>query len=40
MTAYLGKSCSFELLCVSFVNVDQFVCVLISRLVLRVGREV
>ena len=26
MTACLGKSCSFGLLCVSFVNVYQFVC--------------
>ena len=26
MTTCLGKSCSFSLLCVSFVNVYQFVC--------------
>ena len=35
MTTYLGKSCLFGLLCVSFVNVYQFVCVLLSLLVLR-----
>ena len=34
MTACLGKSCSFGLPCVSFVNVYQFVCVLLSLLVL------
>ena len=27
MTTCLGKSCSFSLLCVSFVNVYQFLCV-------------
>ena len=26
MTNCLGKSCQFDLLCVSFVNVIQFVC--------------
>ena len=26
MTTYLGKSCSFSLLCVSFLNVYQLVC--------------
>ena len=30
MTIYLGKSCSFGLLCVSSVDVYQFVCVLLS----------
>ena len=33
MTTCLAKSCSFSLLCVSFVNVSQFVCVLFSILV-------
>ena len=33
MTTYLGKSCSFGLMCVSFMNVYQFVCVLLSLLV-------
>ena len=28
MTACLGKSCSFGLMCVSLVHVYQFVCVL------------
>ena len=28
MTISLGKSCSFYKLCVSFVNIYQFVCVL------------
>ena len=37
MTVYLEKSCLFGLLCVSFVNVYEFVCVLLSNLVLRVG---
>ena len=37
MTTCLGKSCSFGLLCVSFVNVNQLVCVFLSLLVLRVG---
>ena len=37
MTTCLGKSCSFGLLCVSFVNVYQSVFVLLSPLVLRVG---
>ena len=31
-----GKSCLFGLLCLSFVNVYQFVCVFLSPLVLRV----
>ena len=30
MTTCLGKSCSYGLLCVSFVNVYQFVYVLLS----------
>ena len=30
MTTCLGKSCSFDLLCGSFVNVYQFVCMLLS----------
>ena len=30
-------TCSFSLLCVSFVNTYQFVCVLLSLLFLRVG---
>ena len=33
----LGKSCSFGLLCVSFVNVCLCVCAFASLLVLRVG---
>ena len=33
----LGKSCSFGLLCVSFMNLYQFACVLLSLLVLRLG---
>ena len=37
MTAGLGKSFSFGLLCMSFVNVYRFVCALLSLLVLRVG---
>ena len=37
MTTCFGKSCSFDLLCVSFVNVYELVCVLLSILVLRVG---
>ena len=36
MTTSLGKSCSFDLLSVSLVNVYEFVCVLLSPLVLRV----
>ena len=36
MTICLGKSCSFGLHCVSFVNVNQFVCVF-SLLISRVG---
>ena len=36
MTTCLGKSCLFHLPCVSFVNVYQFVCVVLSHLVLRV----
>ena len=27
MTTYLGKSCYFDLLCVSFVNVYKILCV-------------
>ena len=30
MTTCLGESCSFSLMCVSFVNVYQSVCVLLS----------
>ena len=30
MSTCLGKSCSFGLLCVSFVNVYKFVCILLS----------
>ena len=37
MTTCLGKSCSFGLLCVSFVNFYQFGCVFLSLLILRVG---
>ena len=37
MTTCLGKSCSFGLLCMTYVNVYEFVCVLLSLLVLRVG---
>ena len=38
MTICLEKSCSFDLLCVTFVTVYQFcVCVLLSHLVLKVG---
>ena len=39
ITICLGKSCSFGLLCVSFVNIYPFVyvCVCVSLLVLRVG---
>ena len=37
MTTYLGKSCSFGLLYVSFVNVYEFVCAHLYFLVLRVG---
>ena len=33
MTTCLGKSCSFGLLSMSFVNVYEFVCVLLSLLV-------
>ena len=36
MATCFGKSCSFGLLCVSFENVYEFVCVLLSLLVLRV----
>ena len=36
MTAYLRKNCSFGLLCVSFVDVCVFLCVLLSLLALRV----
>ena len=37
MATYLEKSCLFGLLCLPFVRVDQFVCVFVSPLVLRVG---
>ena len=37
MTTFLGKSFSLGLLCVSFANGYQFVCVLLSLRVLRVG---
>ena len=37
MTTYLGKSCSFCLPWVPFVNCRQFVCLVISLLVLRAG---
>ena len=37
MATCLGKSCSFDLLCVSFVKVYQSACMLLSPLVLRVG---
>ena len=40
MITYLEKSCSFGLVCVSFVNVYEFVCVLLSLLILRVGRGI
>ena len=37
MTTCLGKNCSFSILCMSFVNVYEFVCVFLSLLALRVG---
>ena len=37
MTTCLGKSSLFGLLCVSFVSVYQFVCVVLSHLILRAG---
>ena len=37
MNSCFGKSCLFGLLCVSFVNVYQFVCLLFFLMVLRVG---
>ena len=37
MTICLGKSSSLCLICMSFVNVYEFVCMLLSLLVLRVG---
>ena len=37
MIACLGKICSLDLLCVSLVNIYEFVCVLLSLLVLKVG---
>ena len=40
MATCLGKGCSFGLLCVSFVNAFQFVCVFLSLLVLSVGRGI
>ena len=36
MTTCLGKSCSFSLLFESFVNIYQFVCVLVSLLIFKV----
>ena len=36
MTSYFGKSWSFGLLCMSFEKVYHFMCVLLSRLVMRV----
>ena len=36
MTTCLGKSCSFGLLCVPFVKIYEFECVLLSLLGLRV----
>ena len=40
MTTCLGKSCSFGLLRVSFVNVYECVCVILSCFVSRVGRGI
>ena len=40
MTICLGKSCSFGLLCVSFVNVYQFVCLPLFLMVLRKRRGI
>ena len=37
MSTYLGKICSFGLLYASFVNVYQFLCMLLFLLALRVG---
>ena len=37
MTSRLRKSCSFGLLCVSFGKVNQFLCMLLSDLVLKEG---
>ena len=37
MTTCLRKSCSIGLLCVSFVNVYEFACVLLSLLVFEDG---
>ena len=34
MTTCLGKSCLFGLLCMSFVNVYDFVCMFLSLLIL------
>ena len=36
MAACLGKSCSFGLMCLSFVNIYEFMCVLLFHLVLSV----
>ena len=35
----MKKSCPFGLLCVFFMKIYQFVCLLLSRLVFRVGCE-
>ena len=40
MTTYLGKSCSFGLPRVPFVNCHQFMYLVISLLVLRAGRGI
>ena len=40
MTTYLGKSCSFGLPRVPFVNCRQFMYLVISLLVLRAGCEI
>ena len=37
MITCLGRSCLFGLLCMSFWNVYEFVCVLLSRLVFKGG---
>ena len=39
MTTYLGKSCSFDLPRVPFVNCRQFMYLVISLLVLRAGMD-
>ena len=40
MNICLGKNCSFGLPCMSFMNVYQFVYVVLSFLALRVGCEI